>query len=460
MKKILFLAAIAFVSIAYTQKGTTSSAGIAYKNYQSNLRSGDFETAAKELNDAKGFIDKSYVHADTKNDPKTLMYFGMIYISIPIIAEMSGDATLKAVDGENAFKEGLAALKRSKEVDAKGRYHDDVDGFVNMYRGQLSQMGIKSYEDEKWAEAAGGLIVAAMFGDVIGIQDSLFYYYGGLAAYNIDSLDDAELAFSKCVEFGYLPASSTHYYSQTLQKMDKAEEAEAMLKKQVARYPDNKDILIGLINFYIDTDRKEEAITVLNDAIGLDPNNAQLIYTAGTLYENMDNYEKAEESYLKAIELDPKNANTLSALGSVYFNKGAEINNAANKLEFGDPNYDKMVTESKDYFKKSVPLLEQAVLSSPTECGYKEGLRDAYGKVGNVDKFKELKQQAADCNSGVQINGQTIKIGMKQSEVGKLAGEPAEMATVEYEGATYASWNYGDISLTFNEGKVYMIVRK
>jgi hypothetical protein len=47
-------------------------------------------------------------------------------------------------------------------------------------------MGIKMYEEEKWEEAMGGLMGAAAFGEVMGFSDSVFYFYGGLAAFNIE----------------------------------------------------------------------------------------------------------------------------------------------------------------------------------------------------------------------------------------------------------------------------------
>ena len=397
MKKLLLIAAIALTSVAFSQKGNTSSAGIAYKNYKSNLMGQDLEGAIKELRDAKEFIDKSIVHEDTKDDPKTLMYYGMIYIHLAAMSQMTEDEVVSAVDPTKAFQDGVASLKRSKEQDDRERYHDDVNAFCDQFRIQSSQTGIQMYEEEKWPEAYGMLLVAAEFGDIIGVTDSMFYFYGGLAAYQADSLKDAEDAFKKCVEIGYQTGTSVYYYSQTLQKAGKPDEAEKMLKEQIAKNPDNKDILVEMINLYIDTDRKEEAIKALNDAIDLDPENVQLIYTAGTIYENMDDFENAEKSYLRALELNPKDGNSLSALGGVYFNKGAELNNEANKLEFGDPKYDEMVASSKEYFNKAIPYLEQAVEASPDDCNYKVALRDAYGKAGDVEKFKTMKQEAADC---------------------------------------------------------------
>lgn len=397
MKRLLLIAAIALSSVAFSQKGNTSSAGIAFKNYWSlKLTGGDIEEQAKELKDAKTFIDKSFVSDETKDDPKTLMYYGKIYCEIPVLAVMSGDEELSALDAGETMEAGFAALKRSKEVDTKGRYESDVDDYCNFYRGTYSQMGIKMYEEEKWLEAAGALIGAGLYGEAMGSSDSLYFFYGGLAATNIDSSSMAEEAFSRTVEWGYQPGSSTYYLSQALQKQGKTDEAEKMLKAQVAKYPGNKDILIEMVNLYIDTDRKEEAVTTLNEVIAIDPNNSILIYTAGTVYENMDDFENAEKSYNKALSLNDGDVNTLSALGGLYFNKGADVNNAANKLEFGDPNYDKMVQESKDYFAKAVPFLERTVEASPTDVNLWIALRDAYGKAGMKEKFLEAKNKVTE----------------------------------------------------------------
>lgn len=396
MRKVLLLAAIGLTSVAFSQKGNTSSAGIAYKNYETNFFSGDYEAAAKELWDAKGFIDQSYVHDETKDDPKTLMYYGKIYIAIPQCAAITGDDNLSGVDAEKAFEDGFNALKRSKEVDEKERYHEDVNAYCSLYRSQLSQLGIKMYEEEKWEEAMGGLMGAAAFGEVMGHSDSVFYFYGGLAAFNIEKWGEAEAAFSKTTEWGYQLPSSVYYYSQSLQKQEKIAEAEDMLKKQVAKNPGQKDIMIEMVNLYIDTDRKADAVTALTDAIALDPENVTLVYTAGTIYENMDDFENAEKSYTRALELEPANVNALSAIGGLYFNKGADLNNEANKLEFGDPNYDPMVAQSKDYFKKAVPFLEKATEASPNEVNLWIALRDAYGKAGDVENFKMAKAKVQE----------------------------------------------------------------
>lgn len=396
MKKITTVTALLATSLSFSQKANTSSAAIAFNKYWSlKNANADLKKQAEELNDARVFIDKSYVHETTKNDPKTLFYYGKIYVEIPFCASSSGDETLKAVDAEEATKKGMAALKRSKELDKKERYTDDVNQYCDYRRQQFSKSGVDLYEKKEWEEATRQLLLAGAFGEILGIADSMHFFYGGLAAFNKEMWSTAEGAFNKTVQWGYQPNASIYYLSQSLQEQKKEAAAEDMLRKQVKKYPGNKEILVELINLYIDTDRKSEAIEALNETIALDPDNVRLIYTAGTIYENIEDFENAEKHYQKALELDPKDTEVLSAMGGLYFNKGADINNAANGLPLGDPNYDKMIEQSKSYFKQSVPLLEKAADASPEDINILIALRDAYGKVGNEEKFTEIKAKIA-----------------------------------------------------------------
>lgn len=402
MKKFFTLVALVSSVLTFAQKTNTTNAAMAYKSYEQAKYGGDFEQAAKDLLEAKSYIDLSAEHVDTKNDPKTLMYLGFIYVEIPICGAISGDATLKAIDADQAVEKGFKAFEDSKKNDPKKTYSDQIDDYCNQYRSQMANVGITMYEEGKYEEAMGGLIGAATFGEAMGLKDSAYYFYGGIAAFKIEKWKEAEEAFSKTVEWGYQTGSSVYYLSQSMIKQGKKDEVETMLKAQVAKNPKNKDIMIELINYYIDTDRKPEAVQILNDAIALDPNNPILIYTAGTIYENMGDFANAEANYLKAQGLGDKNAGF--ALGSLYFNKGADLVTEANKLTFGTPEYqqkyDPMIEESKVYFNKAVPFLEQAATENPKDLIVLEALKQAYGKVGNTEKFLEIKKKIEEIKAG------------------------------------------------------------
>lgn len=402
MKQLVLTVGIALVGIgAFAQKKNVTNAVMAYKDYAEDKGKQKMEEAGNNLTEAKKYIDLAQSHEDTKDDAKTLAYRGMIYLDYALMApQLPNNPAFADADAEKMAEEGMNSLKKSKEVDSRGTYAGKVDDYANQYRVLLSQMGSAAYGEQKYMEAMAGLLGAAEFGEVLGIVDSSFYYFGGAAAFNAEKWEVAEEAFAKCVDIQYNVGSSAFYFSQSLQKQDKTDEAEAALKDMMAKYPENKDIMIELINLYIDTDRKPEAEKVLTAAIDLDPNNTALIYTSGTIYENMGRFEDAEAAYTKTLEIEPANVDAQFALGGLYFNKGADVYNEANKLPFGDAKYDPMIEESKQYFEKALPYLESAAKEQPDDVIILESLKAVYGKLGQTDKFKETKARIDEINAG------------------------------------------------------------
>lgn len=398
MKQLFLTIGIGLITAAgFAQKGNVTNAAMAYKDFKENQADGNTDAAIKDIMEAKKYIDLAINHPDTKETPKALMYQGKIYIELSSYAAGYKDnPAFEGLNVEETAENGFNALVHSKEVDTKERYVDDVNGYAGTYRALFSNLGISSYDEGKYEVAMGALLGAAQFAEIMGDTDSLMYFYGALSGFNVEQWEIAEEGFAKCLDIGYNAGSAAYYYSQACQKRGDVAKAEEGLKKYQAKYPDNKDILIELINLYIDTDRNEEAEKALGAAIELDPNNTALIYTSGNIYETMGRVDDAEKAYLKTIEIDQDNVNAKFSLGGLYFNKGADINNEANKLPFGDPNYEKMVQESKDYFGKALPYLEQAAAAEPKDVVILESLKAVYGKLGMTDKFKETKAKIAE----------------------------------------------------------------
>lgn len=391
MKRILLATAICFVTFGtFAQKKNLTSAVLAFNEYEDN-KAKNAEKAATSLLEAKEYIDLSAAHADTKDTPKQLLYQGKINFELGMFSAMSDKITYTEEEAAKICEQGLEDLKKSKEVDTKGRYTDDVDQYANIYRVTLANAGIATYGEQKYKEAMGALLGAAKFGDVMGIVDSTYYLYGSFAAYNVEEYEVAAEGFKKCLEIGYQPADAAGYLAKSLKAQGKDAEAEKALDEAVAKYSDNVDVIIQQINFYIDSDRKEEAEKALTAAIALAPDNIALIYTSGNIYEGMGKTEEAEKAYARTLELDPNHVNAKFSMGGLFFNKGADKNNEANKLPFGDPNYDKYVAESKEFFQKALPFLESAAASEPNDAVILESLKQVYGKLGMTDEFKATK---------------------------------------------------------------------
>ena len=396
MKRFVLTVAIALFTVAsFAQKGNITNAAMAFKDAQGNMA--DLEKSTKDLMEAKDYIDKACAHPDTKESPKGLMYKGKIYVELSLKMMMTEDQSgFNGMEPEKLMEEGFAALIKSKEVDKKERYVDDVNGYANQYRVMLSTMGSNAYQEEKYEEAMGGLLGAAQFGEILGVTDSNYYFFGGMAAFANESFDVAEEAFAKCIAINFNTAESVGYLAKSLKAQDKTDEAEKALTDAVAKYPDNLDVLIQMTNFYIDNERNEDAEKALSAAIILDPSNTALLYTSGIIYEGMGRMEDAEAAYKKTLSIDPKHTDAKYSLGVFYFNQGADMYNEANKLPFGDPSYDIKVAESKEFFNKSVSTLEEASAAAPKDISILEALKLAYGKAGMVDKFKETKAKIAE----------------------------------------------------------------
>jgi len=391
MKKLILGALVLSTTLTYAQKKNTTNAAMSYQDAQKAMMQGKFENAANALVEAKTYIDLAATHEDTKNDPKTLMYKGKIYLELGAIGTIAKNETALAMDLESMAEEGVTSLKSVKSHDKKDRYGDDVKDYCNKFKFQGYNAGIQMFQDKKYEEAMGGFSMSSTFADILGETDSASYFNTGLAAFNIEKWEVVEESFEKCVEIGYKTGSSVSYLTEAYNKLEKADKAEAMLKEQVTKNPGNKEIMISLINIYLGQDKKVEAEKVLTDAIALDPESRDLNYAVATVYENLNRYDDAEKAYKKVIEIDPNYANALLGLGAVYFNKAADLNGQINDLQPGDPKEETLRTDMKANFTNSLPYLEKADALTPNNKEILNSLKQVYYKTGNITKFKETK---------------------------------------------------------------------
>lgn len=397
MKKIFLTAAIALLTtVSFSQKKNITSAAMAYQSAQQNAQ--EPVQATKDLMEAKTYIDLAIANPETKEDPKALMYKGKIYIELAMRVEIAEDkSAFEGMNSEKMVEDGFSALKHSKEVDSRDMYSEDIDQYCGLYRAVSSNLGIASYGEKKYKEAMGGLLGAAAFGEIMGVKDSMFYFFGGLAALEIKEYTTAIDAFTECIALNYRTGESVGHLATCLKETGKEADAEQVLKDAVAKYPENVDVLIQMANFYIDKDQNADAVAIISEAIKLDPKNVILIYHSGVLYELMEKFDEAEAAYLKAIELDPKYTDAKYSLGVYYFNRGADLNNTANDLPLNDPKADAMLADAKAIWSdKCVPNLESALEDEPKDIAIMEALKTVYGKLGMTEKFMEMKKRIAE----------------------------------------------------------------
>ncbi|KGN72513.1 hypothetical protein HQ47_09805 [Porphyromonas macacae] len=147
-------------------------------------------------------------------------------------------------------------------------------------------------------------------------------------------------------------------------------------------FPQEKFYLLNIANTYIQQGKMTEAIAKLNDAIKMDPQNPQLYDVMGKLYEEKEDFDNAEIWFKKALEVDPNYAEAIYDMARTYYNRGILMKNSE-KISA------ETEAKAKEWFQKSLPLMEKAYESLPNETWYV--LSSLYYNLGMNDKSEALK---------------------------------------------------------------------
>jgi Tfp pilus assembly protein PilF len=160
-----------------------------------------------------------------------------------------------------------------------------------------------------------------------------------------------------------------------------------------SKYPNDKDILLELVNSDIEAGDNAAAEKSLADAIAADPNNKQLYYILGTSYIELKQNDKAAEALAKAIEIDPEYNEALYQLGAHYYNWAAETRTAAMNLEMKDPKAKEMEKRANELFTLALVPLEKYIEKNPNEKSILDILYKTNTKLGRIEKGQEYKKR-------------------------------------------------------------------
>ncbi len=172
----------------------------------------------------------------------------------------------------------------------------------------------------------------------------------------------------------------------------------AIIQEGRKAYPEDADLIVYELNYYLQSKKFEEAKSNLLLAIEKEPDNKQLYFSLGVVYQELENTEEAVKAYEKAIEIDPEYFDAVYNLGAFYFNNGVEMNNAANEIE-DNKAYEAKRAEAKAEFQKGLPHLEKAHKLDPTDVGAMASLQQLYALLEMTDKYQEMKTKLESAKS-------------------------------------------------------------
>lgn len=352
-------------AVTFAQKTNVTDAALLMKKY--NPMSG-VEPSKKILLKAKDFIDLAAVNSETATSPKMHMYRGEIYFGLIELAAMEAATSNINVD-ETLLKEYESKAKESFNKvleDPKKEYINDINIFLGTRTEMYFNMGIQSFSNRNF-EMATNLFLGAM-----QVKSFLNETYP-------DAEVNAQLCLSRAVDS-----------LLSIKNFDKAIEISNLVNEAM---PKNVDVLISMINIYLQKGDIVGSEKYLKEALALAPNNKQLYYVLGTANMDLNENEKADAALTKALEIDSNYSDAQYQLGAHLFNWAGQLKKEAGQLAENDTNYDVLITKATAMQYRSLALLEKYILTKPNEKAVLEILRSTYSKLGNAEKAGEYKKR-------------------------------------------------------------------
>lgn len=390
MKNSILVGTILLSTLAFGQKKNETSAAVEFKNkFAPAFQSQDYETAKKSILSAKEFIDLAAEHPDTKESSKTLYYKGEVYLGIMSLAMVTEDTDLKAMATPAFMEQGVQAFKQSFAGDKK--YKSDVADAVFRARVMLDKSANTAYTAGDFKTAASLYNWQAKFSDAINELDSNAVFYSAVCYEKAEDYASAATGYLTLAKAGYKGPVSYNLASGAYRKSGDIAKAKSIIAEGRKIYPNDRDLLLELVNINIDANDPAGAEAALAEAIAADPNNKQLFYTIGTIYIEMKENKKAEESLLKALAIDPDYLDAQYQLGAHLVSWAGDLKTEANGLKLGDYKYDVLMSESNDTYKRAVAPLEKYIAKQPDDKAVLNILFQLHRSLGNNDKATEFK---------------------------------------------------------------------
>ncbi len=370
MKRILFV----FFLVATTGLMAQSSKVVSAYN---SMKDGD-------LGKAKEYIEAATTHEKTMGDAKTWVYRGQIYQQMAMSDEDFGVSKVDAVTN------ALQSFAKAKELDTKERWSTETNlGYLQAKDIALNS-GIGAYNEKDYENARDFFLMGEEAAAILGTFDTLATYNAGLAAEQAGDFETAITQYQKAADAGYLGADMYLYMANLYEKQEMPEKYLETIKEGRKAYPDDADLIVYELNYYLRTDKFEEAENNLKLAIEKEPENKQLHFSLGVVYDNLGRRNDAKIAYEKAIAIDQNYFDPIFNLGAMYFNQGVEMNNAANDIK-DNKKYNEARAEAKKVFEKARPFLEKAHNLDPSDISAITSLTQLYALTGQNELYKEMK---------------------------------------------------------------------
>ena len=264
---------------------------------------------------------------------------------------------------DDALAQALEAYKKAYEVDVKHSKDKDIASGLRSIASKYLDAGMTKYMlgDMKGANANFRASVAASECEPLSSIDTTAAYNAGFTSWSLQDYAAGVTYFKKCLDAKYYEDGEVYAkLADCYSKLNEKENAKNTLEEGFKVFPQSQSILIGLINFYIESgDDTDRLFTLLDEAKKNEPNNASLYYVEGNIHNQLGDTEEAIAAYNEANEVDPNYEYGFIGIGTLYYNKALDLQTKAQE-ELDDAKYMALVEEFEVALKNAIEPFEKA----------------------------------------------------------------------------------------------------
>ncbi len=275
---------------------------------------------------------------------------------------------------EDALAKALDAYKKAHEVDEKGTKTKDISAGIADIESKYMDDGVTRYMfgDLKGASRYFEAAVEASECEPYATLDSVALYNAGFTAWQGGEPERALKFFEKCLQVGYYENGEVYSKLGDIYTRDEKEaQAKAVLEEGFTKFPESQSILIGLINYYVNSEEDtDQLFALLDKAKENEPNNASLYYVEGDIHLKLGQKEEAIASYSQASTINPDYEFGYIGIGMLYYNEAIDLSEQAQE-ELDDAKYDALVEQFEaallnalDPFEKAFEISKDAAIKS------------------------------------------------------------------------------------------------
>lgn len=370
-------------------------------------------------------IEAAMEHEDTKKDPKTWHYGGLIYASL-LDAALDEDnqrffrrQKVTLTNEEIAYK-ATESLVKSIELERENKQNEYIQtNQITLNNVLIHQLdfALEVFNEQKFQEAIPLLQNIVDAGQVAGVSaravSQKANYCIALSYDYLKDRDNAAAIYRDLVrantdeELVYI---NLYTYNLQNEELDKGIN---VLKRGIRNLPNSFRIKALLSGAYQQNDQAEEAEKLIEELIEMaeKTENTEVKNTifvlAGDSRRDAGRLDEAKELYEKALALTPENLQANFSIGVMYFNHAIDKLGEANEVPHTDRTgkYEKLLEESLASFKSAIPSFNKVLAENPNHYNTLNALRTIYSRLEMTEEYQEVSAKIDELIKASQQGG-------------------------------------------------------